>query len=441
MGKSRNNHTLLLASGSKKLILTLKRYCSIPKARPWYFKILILALLIKPSSTEGQFIGFEIQNRRRSHSFTFEKYNNLIIVPVVINNRLPAKFILDTGVRSTIITDRAIAELANVRYDRQITISGAGRVRNIEAFLASNVTLALPGIEGRGQSLIVLAEDYLELQYHVGANVYGILGYEFFSHFTVMINYEERTITVFEPGTFRAGRRFSKIPFEMLQARPYIYSKMIQPDGSSFYGKFLVDSGASHALLIEADSDTLLVKPQKRFPTIIGRGLGGELKGYFARLPAIKIDKFQFNNVVVSYTHDFSDPEIAMITGRNGSIGGDLLSRFTTVFDYESQMIYLRKNRTYREPFEFNMSGLEVIAKSFDFRTFEIINVMENSPAKRAGVEKGDIILRFNGVPASDITLNEILFFFRSRPERMVNLTLLRGDEQVRIRFRLQRIV
>jgi hypothetical protein len=405
-------------------------------------KILLTAgfLLVSYLAT-AQFIGFEIVKRSGRTTFSFEKVNNLVIIPVMLNDRLPLNFILDTGVRTTILTDRTISDLVNISYDRAVTIAGAGHIKELNAYLASNVSLSMPGINGRGQSLIILEEDYLELRNHLGIDVHGIIGYEFFNHFVVMIDYDRNLITVYDPKVFRPRRKHIAIPFEIDQARPYISAAITQQNGTEIDSKLLLDSGASHGVLLETDTDPGIFLPDERLKTVIGWGLGGELSGYLGRIKNLHLDKFEFRNVLVSFAEDYSTEEMSRLTGRNGSIGGDLLSRFTVTFDYNAGMLYLKKNRTFRYPFDFNLGGLDVVAIAPDYASFRIVNVTKNSPAWEAGIQVGDMILSMNGKPSSNMTLSEINTMLRTGPGSRINIELIRNNEVIKNSFRLKRMI
>ena len=71
--------------------------------------------------------------------------NNLVIVPVVLNGQLPLKFILDTGVRTTILTERSFSDLLKLNYGRHYMVAGPGGDKVVEAYVTNNVTLDLPG--------------------------------------------------------------------------------------------------------------------------------------------------------------------------------------------------------------------------------------------------------------------------------------------------------
>ncbi len=143
-------------------------------------RVLLLLLFISQGFVaQSQFIGYRIDSSETKSVFPFELINNLVIVPVMLNDSVQMKFILDTGLRTTLLTEENSHQL-EVAFNRTINISGLGSAGEIKAFIASNVKLQLPGITGRGQTLIVLGEDYLNLQSHIGQEVHGILGYDFF---------------------------------------------------------------------------------------------------------------------------------------------------------------------------------------------------------------------------------------------------------------------
>lgn len=48
------------------------------------------------------------------------------------------------------------------------------------------------------------------------------------------------------------------------------------------------------------------------------------------------------------------------VENRAGSIGGEILSRYTIVFDYPNNKFYSSPNQKIDEEFHFNMSGIEV---------------------------------------------------------------------------------
>src|SRR5262245_19745585 len=141
-------------------------------------RYLIVAFLVLCSfQSYSQALGFSLADGKTKVQIPIEIYNNLIVVPVVLNGALPLKFILDTGVRTAILTQKSFTDILNLSYSRKYTISGPGGEKLVDAYVTNNVSLELPGVLGRGHALLVLEEDYLELRNYLGTDVHGILGY------------------------------------------------------------------------------------------------------------------------------------------------------------------------------------------------------------------------------------------------------------------------
>ena len=405
-------------------------------------KFIILSLgLFLSSYSFGQVFGFEFIQNRDKLIIPFEIYNNLIVVPVTLNNQIPLKFILDTGIRTAILTDKLITDVLNVSYNRKIVVKGPGDGRTVEAYVANNVTLKLPGVIGRGQALLVLEEDYLQLSSHLGTEVHGILGYELFSRFIVEINYKGSYLALYKRYAFNPKKSYTEIPINLIDTKPYIMTNIRFQDGNEIEGKLLVDTGASHALLLESTDDNDVEVPINNIRANLGRGLGGIIKGRVGRIDNISFGDFRFNDVIAS----FPDPNSymdSMLVDRDGTLGGEIFRRFRIVFDYSSERLYIKEFRSrYKEPFHYNMSGLEVVAKGDELHKFVVEGVMNDSPAELVGIEPGDVIQVINGHSAENIKLNHINSLLNSKEGKKIKLIIQRGEKKIRKGFRLKRMI
>src|SRR3989337_2054526 len=170
--------------------------------------LLFIFLFLSSFRAFSQVLGFSLADGKKKVKIPIEIYNNLVVVPVVLNGALPLKFILDTGVRTAILTQKTFTDILNLSYSRKYTISGPGGVQIIDAYITNNVSLELPGVMGRGHALLVLGEDYLELRNYLGTDVHGILGYELFSRLIVQVDYDKKVLTLYNPKAFKKRRRF-----------------------------------------------------------------------------------------------------------------------------------------------------------------------------------------------------------------------------------------
>jgi hypothetical protein len=385
-------------------------------------------------------LGFAISDDRKSVQIPFELNNNLVVIPVVLNGMLPLKFILDTGVRTSILTDKGFSDILNLSYNRKYTFAGPGAEKIVEAYITNNVTLDLPGIHGEGHAILVLAEDYLQLKNYLGNEVHGILGYELFSRFVIKIDYENRILTVMQPEKFHASRGYQKIPIQVEDTKPYIMAEIVQADSSEIPARLLMDSGASHAVMLESTSDKKIKVPNKYLSSQIGRGLGGEISGKIGRIKALKIGTFNIHSPIATYPDPNSYVDSLKIGNipRNGSIGGEILCRFTVIFNFPREEVYLKKNPEFKKAFHFNLSGLTVKAIGPLLNSFEIVDVRKGSIGYEVGLQSGDLIMNINGISAASMTLNDVIGYFNMKAGRSIYLEIIRQGKLYKKEFRLK---
>ncbi|MEM6737360.1 MAG: aspartyl protease family protein [Bacteroidota bacterium] len=389
---------------------------------------------------QNQILGFHIVGDAKKVKIPFEVYNNLIVIPVILNNQLPLKFVLDTGVRTTILTDKAYSDILNMSYNRKYTIAGLGGDKLVEAYVTSGVSLTLPpGVKGKGHSMLVLEEDYLELRNYLGVNVNGILGYEIFSRFIVEVNYDTKILTLTTPEHFKKKRSYDEIPISIEDTKPYIKGHVVYNDGNELDLKLMIDSGASHGLFLEESSNPKLYIPDNHISSILGRGLGGVLNGKIARLNRFEIGGRSWEDIIATFPEEDHVLDSIKSTSafRNGSIGGEILSRFKVIFNFPQEKIYLKKGRSFKKNFTYNLSGLVVKAKGSDLVNYEIVAVRDKSPGKAAGFKKGDRILSINSISAKDMTLSNIISYLNSKENKRLRIRVRRGDDFYTNSFRL----
>lgn len=389
--------------------------------------------------------GFRMTNNRAKRvSIPFELQSNLIIIPVRINDGEELKFILDTGVRTAILTNGLYVEGVPSVNDRMISLMGAGNAGEISAYVSNGISFALPeGVAAEGNAMLVLKEDYLRLDSYLGTHVHGILGYEIFSRFVVEIDYIKHEVILHKPGSFKPSRRFTKIPITVEDTKPYVNGVQLSiNDSTTINAKLMIDTGASHALMLNMESNDSIVVPERHLSGYLGRGLSGDIYGHMARVSQINIDDYSLEEVVSS----FPEEEAFLQAVRNranhhGNMGGSALKRFRVIFDYANETMYLQKNRNYRRPFDYNMSGIELITVGPLLETFLVSKVIKGSPAQRAGIQEGDMVLSVNGLRFPELNLGLFSTIMSRRPGKRIRMKIYRNGILFKKRFRLERIL
>lgn len=402
---------------------------------------LLPLILLMPAICKAQVLGFSLPPGKTKVQFPIEIYNNLVVVPMILNNQLPLKFILDTGVRTSILTEKAYSDILNLQYSRKYTIAGPGGEKLVDAYVTNNVSLDMPGVQGRGHAMLVLDQDYLELRNYLGTDVHGIMGYELFSRFIIEVDYERKTLTLMLPERFKEKKKFQWLPIHIEDTKPYLTVSLEMNDTTTLSAKLLIDSGASHGLFLETSSNPKIRVPEKNVTSIIGRGLGGVIMGQIGKINSLNLGKYKITNVLTN----FPDPNAYMDTlktsrsvFRNGSIGGEILSRFTVIYNFPGERVYFKKNSQYKKDFYYSLSGLTIRAKGARLKNFEITNIRANSTSQQADVQVGDRILSVNGISVSDLDLNSISGFLNSKPGRRITLQIERSGVKIKRQFRLE---
>jgi len=166
-------------------------------------------------------------------------------------------------------------------------------------------------------------------------------------------------------------------------------------------------------------------------------GTGGEVTGRIGRVAELRIGKFKLANPITLFSEDkeggFASTEI------QGNIGEQILSKFKVFLDYARNRVILEPGATFSKPFDRAFSGLGIIADGVDYRTFRIVDVLENSPASAVGIQKDDVIVAIDGRPASEVTLSKMLDMFE-RP-RSYELTVRRAEQTLQIKLRPAKLV
>ncbi len=408
-----------------------------------YLKSLLLAwLCVLCLSANSQEMGFSLPEGRTKIRIPFEQFNNLIVIPVKINGDVTLKFILDTGVQYPILTEKFYGDLLNFEYPRKLMIQGPGIQDSITALVASNVSLTLPGgvKSGKYQPFLVLENDYLQLRESLGTEVFGIIGYDIFSRFIVEVNYEENYLTLYEPEEFKVKKKYRKVPITLESTKPYIPVTVRNADQGSKELPLMIDTGASHSLLINNPDEGSFL-PEKNVPSVIGRGLGGEIFGHVGRVSSIQVDEFKLEQPIISFPLKGDYGSLAKKGSHHGTIGGEFLSRFNVVIDYHNQYLYLKKNHQFKREFEHDMSGMTIVANGEEFNSFRVIAVRYGSPAYEAGVRIGDVILSINGMTYASIELAGAHAMLRKSPGRKITLRVYDGENTVKKTFTLERFI
>lgn len=387
--------------------------------------------------------GFVFDNpKKKSITFDFKSSNNLIIIPVAINNSDTLNFILDTGVRYPIITELPFVNKLNLNYLQPINVKGLGDGEQLTAYRSGNNTINLNGLVAYDQEIHMVINENFQISHILGMPVHGLIGFNLFKDYVVKIDYAEHKITLIKPEYFeyKTRERDIVLPLSFEQGKPFVTTSIVTDKNEDVPVKLLVDTGASDAIWLSTNSDSRISLPENHIETFLGRGLSGDLYGKKGRIGAIWVGPLVLYEPIVAFPDNELVDQLIGKNDRNGTLGAEILRRFYITMDYPGKRLILRPNANLKDDFNYNMSGLEVTNPMPGLPIFLVSNIRKNSPAYYAGILENDQILSVNNTNNKSLTLNDINLLFQSQQDRRIKMTILRNGEQVKTEFFLKKM-
>lgn len=368
----------------------------------------------------------------------FELVTRHILIRVRINNSDPLWFIFDTGDKVAIV-DLGRAKSLGLSLQGEVNVGGAG-AGTLKGSTVRDASLTVIGVEGNPQP-VVLAIPLDGLEPRFGHDIDGIIGADFIKQFVVEIDYPARVLRLHDKNKFVYSGSGEILPLSFIHGgHPIIDAEMTVTGRTPVKGRFVLDFGSGASLALHrpfVEQQNLPAPSQKTIRVIGAGGAGGKITGRSGRVAELKIGKFQIDNPLTLFSEDksgaFASSEI------QGNIGAMILSKFRVLLDYGRDRIILEPNATLKDPIAPASSGLKFMAEGSDYRTFRVDELLEDSPATEAGLQKDDLILAIDGRPAAELTLTKLVEQF----ERAVpyKLTIRRGEQTLQVTLTPRKLV
>ena len=382
--------------------------------------------LIEPVFSQNT---FEFAGKRKKEQISFKAVRGLVVVPMYINHKGPFNFILDTGVGITIITDPHLKDSLNLKYLRKIELGGLGDKIELTAYTTPFLNLRIGSTEAKSCAAAILDDDILNLSNYAGMPIHGLIGYDFFKSFKVRINYNSQFLKIYQNSLPKLINKGNKIELQIEGNKPYMNISISNAKHQEIPLKMLVDTGSGNPICLETYQKNTFPLPDKFVTANLGVGLSGNIRGYKGRINQLKIGKYLLDSVIAAFPYYEDVGAKITSVNRNGSIGNTLLKKFDVLFDYQNSCMYLKGNNTLKEPFEFDMSGMELTSSGKNFDSFFVNRIERGSPADNLGIKIGDQLLRINFNSTDKLSLDEIIKLLSSRNGRNLYLEMLRNNE------------
>lgn len=297
--------------------------------------------------------------------------------------------------------------------------------------------MQLPNIEISNVTVYGLPIDSFSAP--LGKRIGGVIGYDIIKEFVVEIDYAAQKINLYKPASYQYSGTGEIFPLTFVENMPFVQASIAFEGRMPVSGKFEIDSGSTGAILFNTPfvkKHQLLKSIAQTSETRIG-GVGGTAQAYLGRVKSLALGRFALENPVARLSQstrgDYASAKY------DGLIGGEILRRFKTIFDYSRKRMILEPSAQFSEPFEIDMSGMELVADGNDLSTVLVDDVKPKSPATEAGVRGGDIITAIDNHSVKEFTLGQIRQMFKQHGREYL-LNLERDGKEVQAKIKLRRL-
>lgn len=356
---------------------------------------------------------------RQSVEVPFELANGHMYVQVRIDGKGPFRMLFDTGAINVIVPEAA--QSLGLKPEGALPATGTGEAKE-DVGLVRVSSLEIGGIKLNDPLFAVVGLRNYARRIE-GVEMDGLVGYEILKRFPARIDYEARRVTFYQPESFRYSGTGARLPFRFKNHVP-------QVDGSidGIPGAFDLDTGARTSLTLAGPfwkTNQLDAKYDAKRQVIAGVGLGGPSRALLARAKLLKLGDAEVRSPVTMLSTAtagaFADE------GYAGNVGYGVLRRFTLVFDYPREQVFLEPNAAHAGADVYDRSGLWVERGD---KGWELIEVVPEGPAAVAGLKAGDFVVAIDGQKVGDVKLSDLRERLRGGPGTKLRLKLSDGRER-----------
>lgn len=325
-------------------------------------------------------------------------YNNHLYFDAVIRDSIPALLVFDTGNTSLLLDSTFYAEnFAAQGTLRKAFIGGAGNGRQMASVDMSGWEYRVGEYAHKDQTAVVL-----NLRKILGNNVSGMFGMEFVRGRKVEFNYADEYIRVLSSNE-QPGSDYTCIDCKWLddtQTRILVPVKIALDATTSREGLFLVDLGSSGTIAINSSSVVKMGLQNhsdvQKMIYAVG-GIGGSRTDYTFKLARVELGGLSVSNIRADYSGNATG---ALADKRyDGLIGNELLERFDVIFDFAECKMWVRPNRNFDTPSRYFFGVVLTPHKDH----WVVNGLLEGGKAEKAGVKRGDRIVKINGKTPSEM--------------------------------------
>lgn len=270
-------------------------------------------------------------------------------IQIAINDAEKAWMVFDTGATITAI-DSTFATQIGLKADYTNNIGGASGSKQL-SFSNKNQIHIAPKVSL--ENITVVMPNLSALKADLKENVVGIIGYNIFMNYKVLINYDSQTIALYRFEDALPVDEYKELDFTFDNniTIPQFDIEIELFENEKINGKVLFDTGAALSLIlnvpfikengIETKLNNIEVLEKET------KSLNGNFKGDKGELNGLTLNGFNFRNVEVFLPSKDLKSGVSAMKGYLGILGNEIIKQFHWIVDYKAMKLYMKPNNFY----------------------------------------------------------------------------------------------
>jgi len=258
-----------------------------------------------------------------------------VLVPVKVGQSRILRLVLDTGMFDGVLLWEPVPESTFPGPIYEVRIPGAGTGEPARGRMTGSGSFRVGPVEFKGQRVVWLVDSLMS-----GFPSDGVIGNSLFGPWVVELDYDRKVMRLHEPG-FKPDSSWSVLPMVVHKANtPWVKLRASvsgeEPQELDCY----IDLADNDQFIFLVRDNAKFTAPDSVEPAYLGRGLSGDIYGSKGRAALVELDTYRLRDLAVTFAPDSARSKQP---GADAVIGGGLLARFNTIFDYAGGRLYIKR--------------------------------------------------------------------------------------------------
>ncbi len=275
------------------------------------------------------------RDRAATRETPFEMRGGTVMVPVQVGQSRILRLVLDTGMFDGVLLYEPVPDSTFPGPIYEVRIPGAGDGEPARGRMSDSGAFRAGPVEFRNQRVVWLVDS---LMHGFGGD--GVIGNSLFGPWVVELDYDRKVMKLHEPG-FRPDQTWTVLPMVVHKANtPWVKARVsVSGEEPVEMDSYIDLADNAEFILLVSDSAKFKV-PEDAEPVYLGRGLSGDVYGSKGRAALVQLDTYRLKDLAVGFA---PDRVRSKQPGADAVIGGSLLARFNTIYDYAGGRLYIKR--------------------------------------------------------------------------------------------------